>query len=320
MNSPFSRAGAPRIGLSAFCIPLLLALPASASTPAPGSALLALPLSRTTSTQLRTLFASPTIGSMDTFEGALLSRTTFHPIATLPGECCTAEELFTPAALVVQSSGAILADVNAFRALLGNPNNGTVVGQLEQGHREINWDAVPPIFLDVFNFPPDFFNNTAPRGLVYDRKLRGLEVSSRAFTDINPTYGTEFVTFSGARMFSPLGTNTSDVSFFVSGTDIAAGVRGFGVVFLDVDNPGSTGLELYGADGELLAAVRAPVRSDAHGASFVGVIYADPIITRVTIIAGDGILSPSEPDVSRGGVHDIVVMDDFIYGEPTARQ
>jgi len=268
---------------------------------------------------MESLFASPTIGSMDTFERAELSRAPSSALGMMPGECSSADLLLTSPALVVQSSGAILADVNAFRALLGNPNNGGLLGQQDQGHREINWDAVPPSLSDVFNFPADFFNNNSPRGLLYDATLRGLEVSSHSFTDINATYGTEFTPFSGARMFSPLGTNVSDVSFFVAGTEIEAGVRGFGVVFLDVDKVGSTGLKLYGADGSLLIAVRAPVRSDARGVSFVGVIFPDPIITRVTIVAGDGILAPNEIDVSQGGVHDIVVMDDFVYGEPIAR-
>ena len=188
MDSPFSRAGAARLGFSALSCSLLLSTAALASVPAaPGDALRELRLARPRT--MHTLFASPNIGSMDTFERGEFSRA---PIAAQPNECSSADLLVTPPALIVQSSGAILADVNAFRAILGNPNNGGLLGQQEQGHREINWDAVPPLFSDVFNFPPDFFNNQSPRGLLYDGTLRGLEVSSHSFTDINATYATEF--------------------------------------------------------------------------------------------------------------------------------
>jgi hypothetical protein len=38
----------------------------------------------------------------------------------------------------------------------------------------------------------------------------------------------------------------------------------------------------------------------------------------VKIVTGDGRLAPDELDISQGGQHDLVVMDDLLYGEPTA--
>ena len=219
---------------------------------------------------------------------------------------------------VIQSTGAIEADLTAFRELLGNPNNNALVGQQPAGRREVNWDGVPAGVTNVFNFPNKFFNVNSPRGLVYGSANRGLEVSSQGFTDINPTYATEFLPFSGTKTFSTLGTNVSDVQFFVAGSAVEAGVRGFGVVFMDVDSGGSTGIELLDKNGDTLAVVRAPARSDARGASFAGIVFNDPVIARVRIIAGTSHLAPGVNDVSQGGVQDLVVMDDFIYGEPTA--
>ena len=222
------------------------------------------------------------------------------------------------AGTVFRSSGAIEADVDAFRALLGNPNNGAVAGQQLAGHREINWDAVPAGVTNVVNFPPAFFNTNSTRGLVYERTVLGLEVSDHGFTDINPTYGAEFSSFSGLKTFSSLRTNKTDVRFFVAGSDVEAAVRGFGVVFMDVDTDGSSGIILIGEDGRSLGRILAPVRSDARGASFVGIVLRDPVISRVRIVSGNGLLGSDEIDISQGGRHDLVVLDDLLYGEPTA--
>jgi hypothetical protein len=228
------------------------------------------------------------------------------------------ESLSLDAKVVVQSSGAIEADVDAFRALLGNPNNGAAPGPHATGRREINWDGVPAAVTNVVNFPNAFFNTNSPRGLVYDHVNRGLEVSDHSFTNINPTYAAEFTPFSGTKLFSPLGNNESDIRFFVAGSTTQAAVHGFGVVFTDVDTAGSSGIELIGLDGSSLGRFFAPVRSDARGASFVGVVFRNAVISRVKIVTGDGPLSPDELDISQGGLHDLVVMDDLLYGEPTA--
>jgi hypothetical protein len=217
---------------------------------------------------------------------------------------------------IIRSTGAIEADVDAFRALLGNPVNGAVPGTQPTGHREINWDAVPAAVTNVLDFPAAFFNTNSPRGLVYDRSNRGLEVSDARFTDINPTYAAEFNPFSGAKMFSPLRTNKSEIRFFVPGSDTEAAVTGFGAVFSDVDVQGSAGLILIGDDGRTLARLVAPVRSDARGASFIGIVFPGTVISRVLVITGSGLLAADELDISQGGRHDLVVLDDFLYGEP----
>ena len=119
-------------------------------------------------------------------------------------------------------------------------------------------------------------------------------------------------------MFSPLGDSRSDVRFFVAGSDTEAAVKGFGAVFLDVDQEGASGLMVFGEDGQPLARLRAPARSDDRGASFVGIVFTEPVIGRVRIISGNGHLAPDKNDISQGGHRDLVVLDDFLYGEPTA--
>ena len=45
-------------------------------------------------------------------------------------------------------------------------------------------------------------------------------------------------------------------------------------------------------------------------------VFAAPIVARVRITCGDAALSATITDVSAGGTKDLVVMDDFVYGEP----
>src|SRR5262249_5827498 len=136
--------------------------------------------------------------------------------------------------------------------------------------------------------------------------------------------------FSGQKLFSPIGTNSSEADFLVAGANVKGLTPGVGVVFSGGDVAGSTGIVLIGGDG-VLGRGRAPGRTDARGASvvsralrthargasFVGVVFSNPVIRRAVIISGNGALSPTEKDISQGGRLDLVVMDDFLYGEPT---
>ncbi len=142
-------------------------------------------------------------------------------------------------------------------------------GQQLAGHREVNWDGVPAALTNVDSFPNDFFNTVVSRGLFYVRKGQGLEVSDRGFADINPAYTGLFIPFSGAKVFSPAGQNEADVRFRVAGSETEAAVRGFGVVFEDVDRAGSATIELLGEQGEELGRFSAPARSDPRGLLFV---------------------------------------------------
>jgi len=59
-------------------------------------------------------------------------------------------------------------------------------------------------------------------------------------------------------------------------------------------------------------------QSPDGGLSFVGVFAnAGAPIGFVSIFSGSAALGPTVNDVSNGGTQDLVVMDDFIYGEPT---
>jgi hypothetical protein len=90
-------------------------------------------------------------------------------------------------------------------------------------------------------------------------------------------------------------------------------------VFADVGLETSTTIEFFDASGNLLATVKAPRRSDAKGLSFVGAMFESQIVARVRITSGNTPIDATVTDnVSTGGTRDLVVMDDFIYGEPRA--
>jgi hypothetical protein len=70
-------------------------------------------------------------------------------------------------------------------------------------------------------------------------------------------------------------------------------------------------IEYYGARGELLFTSNAPASPGDGNLSFIGVVFSDARVARVKIIAGDTAPGPNDDR------KDIVMMDDFLYGEPT---
>jgi hypothetical protein len=221
-----------------------------------------------------------------------------------------------PVATVVAGAGDITATVDEFRALLGEPNNGATPGQQPDGRREINWDGAPPPLTNTDDFPGDVFNTASPRGAEFTTPGTGFRVSDNDFSDVNADYEDEFNDFSPDKTFMAVGSNEIDARFFVAGSDTSALVRGFGVVFSDVDELGAATLAFYDADDALLGTYEAPARADAAGLSFLGVAYDARVVYRVRITAGEAALGADVYDVSDGGTHDLVVTDDFLYDEP----
>lgn len=224
-----------------------------------------------------------------------------------------------PKSKVVKGAGDITAQLTEFRKLLGDSLN-TVPGKTS-GRREINWDAVPANLTNNNNFPFDFFNSTDPavaagrkRGLVMNSGTN-FRVDSTNFDAIDASYATQFKAFSPKKTFVYI-TNTVSTAFFkVPGASTDAFVKGFGVIFSDVDDANSTTLEFFNGNNSL-GIFKAPVRSDANGFSFLGVYFPDEKVTKVKITAGNGLLGAGVKDITNGGTKDLVVMDDFFYNEP----
>ena len=219
---------------------------------------------------------------------------------------------------VISGAGDISGTVDEYRNLLG-PDNGVELGSKgPSGYREINWDGVPDELAAPNFMPSDFFNAAeAPRarGAFFSTPGEGIQVSADRdnpagtppyFTNINPEY--TFKTFSEERLFSPIGSNVVDLTFFIPGTNTPATVRGFGAVYTDVDT-NHTAFEYFDKDGNSLGAFETPTK-DA-GLSFLGVVFPEPVVFRVQIRYGTTALGPNDSADS-----DVAVMDNFIYAEP----
>jgi hypothetical protein len=219
-----------------------------------------------------------------------------------------------PPSTATTGSGDLTAKLAEFRALLGEPNNGGTAGQQAAGRREVNWDGVNAPNHNTNTFPNDGFR---ARGLIMQSTGAGLRVSDNDFSDVNASYDAQFEEFSPAKTFASVGSNAMDLTFRVAGdTTQPATVRGFGVVFSDVDVSNTSFVEAYDATGRLIGKVAAPIRSDVRGHSFAGITFLSPLIARVRIIGGQGSLGATAKDVSEGGNVDLVVLDDFLYSEP----
>jgi hypothetical protein len=247
------------------------------------------------------------------------------------------------APVVFQAAGStaasIQSSVDAFRAVPGfETNNGNNPGPLTSGRREINWDGGNPNVLDTTApvTPFNVFRNT--RGSQFTTPGLGLSQAppsggpqgGLAVLFGNPTYGTIFRTFSPSRLFTPVRSNVTEALFFIPGTNgtVPATVRGFGAVFTDVDQPDGSGpggkkgnrhastfIEYFGADGKLLFSSFVSASPGDGSLSFFGIVFDDARIARVRIETGD--VAPGPNDDRH---HDIVMMDDFIYGEPQPLQ
>jgi hypothetical protein len=231
------------------------------------------------------------------------------------------------APVVFSDSGAlgadILAEVNAFRSALGN-NNGVAAIPFSSGRREINWDGGGAVNGTAPQNPFTVFQNA--RGATFTTPGTGLTqaqpgagLNSLADQAANATYGTTFATFSPLRLFAPIGSNITDGTFSVpgSGGAIPAVITGFGAVFTDVDLADSTSIEFFSTTGNSLGSFDVPAGPAAtpNGSlSFLGVFFdSGELISRIRITTGTDALGPN--DNPAAGV-DVVVMDDFIYGEP----
>jgi hypothetical protein len=259
------------------------------------------------------------------------------PIVTAVAVCGAAQppdDVEPP--LVFQAAGptalSIQSTVDQFRAALGDPNNANAAGPLTTGRREINWDGggnndtttAPVTPFDVFLDTRGARFTTKGQGFTQAPPSGGPQGGLATLFN-NPTYGDIFTTFSPLRLFTPVGSNVTEALFFIPGTmgNTPAVVSGFGAIFTDVDHPDGSGpskkkgnrgastlIEYFGTDKKLLFSSFVPASPGDGSLSFFGIVFDESRIARVRITSGD--TAGPDDDQKR----DIVVMDDFIYGEP----
>jgi hypothetical protein len=209
--------------------------------------------------------------------------------------------------------------VDAFRTDLGNPNNANAPGPLNSGRREINWDGggaattvSPNPFNGFQNIRGALFGSATATGFVQ------APPSGLATQFGNATYGTIFGPFSPQRLFTPIGSNITDVTFFIPGTNgaVPATVTAFGAVFADVDLATSSHLEFFGLQGNSLGVFDVlPGSTPDASLSFLGVDFGTDRIARVRITSGN--TAPGPNDLPTSNI-DVVMLDDLLFSEPRA--
>jgi hypothetical protein len=221
--------------------------------------------------------------------------------------------------ITIGAAGPTAADiqdaVDDFRAALGD-NNMNDPGPIAGGRREINWDGGGSTDTSVVGNPFTGFQNN--RGATFTTPGTGFvqaPVEGLATQFGQPSHETSFNDFSPVRLFSPIGSNITDVTFSTPGTmgaEVAA-VSAFGAVFSDVDSQSTTTIQLFGP-GDVPLGEPFPVPAAPGDAtfSFLGVRFEDgTLISRVRITTGN-----ANPELADGSGMDVVMMDDFIFSEP----
>jgi hypothetical protein len=236
--------------------------------------------------------------------------------------------------IVFQAAGptpaSIQSMVEAFRTALGD-NNGNVAGPLTTGRREINWDGGGSTATSVVPTPFDGF--LVNRGGRFSTDGTGfVQAPVEGLADVfdNPGYTTFFQAFSPVRLFSTIESTRTTARFFVpGGGELRATTNAFGAVFSDVDrNDGvevtydangrrrprtTTSILFFGVRGNLLYSAAVPASRGDASLSFLGVKFPTARVARVQITTGN-----AAPGPRVGATLDVVMMDDFIYGEPQA--
>lgn len=208
----------------------------------------------------------------------------------------------------------------------------------------INWDAVKLDGTDAnpntkvihsgktVEIPVDRFKS---RGVIFADPYT---VSSDGFQTANPATAGQFPAFSVENtfaMFDPKDGQFEDRNiqqrFVLANTDTQAGTRGFGAIFVDVEQEGSSSIEFFGKDAanEKVSLGKYYVKPGAKSgeAQFLGVLFDAPVISEVELTLGakalfsfDGnsVKSFGAEDLTKNT--DLVVTDDFFFAVPEALQ
>jgi hypothetical protein len=161
-------------------------------------------------------------------------------------------------------------------------------------------------------------------------------VSGDGFASVNPGSAGQFPAFSPNNTFAMFDDENGkfddrfiEQTFVLPGTNTAAGTRGFGAIFVDVEKAGTSTIEYFGrtqAGQEVsLGKFDVPIGNTGE-AQFLGVLFDAPIITEVVLTVGTHALfsfdgTSFQSFGSENGTDiDLAVTDDFVFATPVAAQ
>ena len=204
-------------------------------------------------------------------------------------------------------AGATTA-LDAFRAAIGGVKNTAAAPQVG-GRREINWDGVK---LDGTDLSPTTVVVDPNTTVIIDVdrcKSQGTlfadpyAVIGDGFASVNPGSAGQFPAFSPKNTFVMQDPNAGQFddpfigeSFVLPGSTTAAGTRGFGAIFLDVEDAGSSSIEYFGRDANgnqiSLGTFVVPIGADGEP-QFLAVLFDRPVVTDVNLTVGTNACSTS---------------------------
>jgi hypothetical protein len=226
------------------------------------------------------------------------------------------------------STAAALA---AFEAAIGGPKN-TAPAPQQGGFRTITWDGVKVDGTDNVAGPGSTTVITPGHtvGIPLDRfQGQGVffgavyAVSNDGFADVNPNVAGLLPAFSPSNTFAMFNDNGIDFKFVApSATNtalVSAASRGFGAVFENVEQPGTT-IQYFHND-TLLDTVDVPVSGTPGAQEFAGELFTQPIVTNVLLTLGNGVIFKFDgTTVTPGGANtatnNLVSVDDWAFAEP----
>lgn len=209
----------------------------------------------------------------------------------------------------------------------------------DDGQR-INWDAVK---LDGTDANPNTrvidsgktveipVNRFMVRGVIFADPY---SVSGDGFASVNSLTSGQFPSFTPNNvfaMFDPANGKFKDFkiqqNFVFTNTTNQAGTRGFGAIFIDVEQEGSSSIEYFGRDAAnnkiSLGKYTVKPGSASGEAQFLGVLFDEPIISDVEITPGTAALFSFDGNsVKAFGAEelnkniDLAVTDDFFFATP----
>ena len=231
----------------------------------------------------------------------------------------------TPTPIVFQAAGPTVASIqsmiDAFRAALGGVNNGNVPGPLAEGRREINWDGGGSTATSLVPTPFDGFLVT--RGARFTTRGIGFvqaPADGLAATFNNATYATIFQAFSPIAPVHVARIQPDDRAVFRAGWRAKCRQRSRLSVRSSPTSIRSTASRTRprrccstACMGALIFQADVPASKGDGSLSFVGVLFDAATIARVRLKTGN--VAPGPNDSNR---REVVMMDDFIFGEPQA--
>jgi hypothetical protein len=231
-------------------------------------------------------------------------------------------------------TGGMTALTN-FEAAVGGSKN-TAAAPQSSGFRTITWDGVKVDGTDAVAGANSTVIITAGHtvGIPLNRfQGQGVffgaiyAVTNDGFVDVNPSVGSPntvlFPAFSPPNTFAMFNDNGIDFKFVAPAgpttPPVSAASRGFGAIFLNVQQPGTTIQYFHGST--VLDTLNVPTNNSPGATVFAGELFNSAIVTNVLLTLGQGVIFKFDGTaVTSGGANsatnNLVAVDDFVYAEP----